>query len=107
MDFGNYYNMLINEFVNTSDFTILNEEEGFFNWPNSSGVYVIWEKKEFQEKELIYIGMTGKFLKNINGILNFNNAKFKSRVNRWTPYRFCENIKGVFNKLCHFILFYH
>lgn len=50
MDFGNYYNMLINEFVNTSDFTILNEEEGFFNWPNSSGVYVIWEKKRISRK---------------------------------------------------------
>jgi hypothetical protein len=82
MQFIEYYNKLKFEFELNSNFTILIENKGKFDWPDKSGVYVIWEKKDTLIKNLIYIGMTGKFLKNMDGELNFNNASFKSRLNR-------------------------
>jgi hypothetical protein len=93
IDFLEYYNLIKLEFESNSNFTILIENKGKFDWPDKSGVYVIWERKDTLIKNLIYIGMTGKFLKNMDGELNFNNASFKSRLNRWTPYRFCEKEK--------------
>ena len=92
MEFNDFYKNLINEFKTTSNFTLLNQsKDGLFHWPNSSGVYVIWEKLDNKKNNLIYIGMTGKFSKNESGEIKFNNASFKSRINRWTPYRFCES----------------
>ena len=101
MEFIDFYDGLIKEFEASSGFTILSEKGGGFNWPASSGVYVIWEKEDLKENNLIYIGMTGKFLKNSNGELKYNNASFKSRISRWTPYRFCENEKDNLMKF-HF-----
>lgn len=72
----------------TSDFICLIGKNESFIWPDSSGVYVVWEI--LNEKQLIYIGMTGKFQNNSEGKLIFNNASFNSRTKRWTPYRFCE-----------------
>ncbi len=100
MEFIDFYNGLIKEFEATSSLTILSEKAGVFIWPASSGVYVIWEKEDLKENNLIYIGMTGKFLKNSNGELIFNNASFKSRTKRWTPYRFCENTSD--NEMKHY-----
>jgi hypothetical protein len=93
MQFIEYYNKLKSEFELNSNFTILIENNGPFDWPDSSGVYVIWEILNENKKKLIYIGMTGKFQKKSNGELVFNKASFNSRVNRWTPYRFCEHEK--------------
>jgi len=93
IQFIEYYNKLKSEFDSNSNFIILTQNEGTFHWPDSSGVYVIWENLNEIEKKLIYIGMTGKFQKKSNGELVFNKSSFKSRANRWTPYRFCEHEK--------------
>jgi hypothetical protein len=93
LEFIEYYNKLKFEFELNSNFTVLIKNTGTFDWPDSSGVYVIWEILNENEKKIIYIGMTGKFQKKSNGELVFNKASFNSRVNRWTPYRFCENEK--------------
>ena len=101
MEFNKYYNNLKSKFEKTSDFICLIGKNESFIWPNSSGVYVIWEPLNKNDKKIIYIGMTGKFQKKSNGELVFNKASFKSRVNRWTPYRFCEHEKDG-NKLHYF-----
>lgn len=90
MGFNEFYNALKSKFEDTSNFSCLIGKNECFNWPHSSGVYVVWEILNENEKQLIYIGMTGKFQKNSEGKLVFNNASFKSRAKRWTPYRFCE-----------------
>ncbi|MBP9847894.1 MAG: hypothetical protein KBC58_00495 [Flavobacterium sp.] len=93
MGFNEFYNNLKSKFEETSDFSCLIGKNESFIWPDSSGVYVIWENIIENQKKLIYIGMTGKFQKNSNDLLIFNNSSFKSRTNRWTPYRFCETTK--------------
>lgn len=90
MEFNKFYNALKSKFEETSNFCCLIGKNESFIWPDSSGVYVVWEILNENEKQLIYIGMTGKFQKNSEGKLVFNNASFKSRAKRWTPYRFCE-----------------
>lgn len=93
MVFYNFYNDLKSEFEKNSEFSCIRADKNQFHWPDSSGVYVIWENTSDIKKKLIYIGMTGKFQKNISGQLTFNNSSFKSRLGRWTPYRFCESDK--------------
>lgn len=93
MEFIEFYISLKKNFEETSNFSCLIGKNQSFIWPDSSGVYVIWKIINQDKKELIYIGMTGKFQKNSKGLLIFNNASFKSRISRWTPYRFCETEK--------------
>lgn len=93
MGFSNFYNNLRSEFEKDSKFTCIKAANNRFHWPESSGVYVIWESPNEKQRKLIYIGMTGKFQKNISGQLIFNNSSFRSRLARWTPYRFCESDK--------------
>lgn len=89
MNFKKYYEEIKNEFVINRQFSIIKGTANPIVWPNSSGVYVIWEKLANGMDKLIYIGMTGKF-SNKNGVVHFNEASFKTRGKRWTPYRFCE-----------------
>lgn len=63
--------------------------KGKIIWPKGTGVYVVW-KIDGKEEAVLYIGMTGKFKRQDDGV-RFNNSDFKSRATRWTPYRFCEN----------------
>lgn len=35
--------------------------------------------------------MTGKFVRNSSGQVNFIESSFQKRASRWTPYRFCES----------------
>lgn len=93
MEYLNYYNSIVKEFQKQNGFTKLESLNSKIIWPNSSGVYTIWKKEVSGTNTLIYIGMTGKYSRNKQGKVNFNNASFKSRVKRWTPYRFCENDK--------------
>lgn len=58
-------------------------------WPKGFGVYVVW-KISSSEDELIYVGMTGKFKKKVDGGYAINSGKFSNRKNRWTPYLFQE-----------------
>jgi len=86
------YQQLKNEFLCKNGFEKIQIEDSKINWPEYSGVYVIWERNHEELTELIYVGMTGKFY-NENGITKFNNGNINKRVLRWTPYRFCENDK--------------
>ena len=63
-------------------------------WPKGFGVYVVWEVSG-EDKELIYVGLTGKFKKTKTGGYAINSGRFSNRKNRWTPYFFQEsNVVG-------------
>lgn len=63
-------------------------------WPKGFGVYVVWEVYG-EDKELIYVGLTGKFKKTKTGGYVINSGRFSNRKNRWTPYFFQEtNVTG-------------
>lgn len=63
------------------------------NWPKKAyGVYTIWQE-EICYDNLIYVGLTGKYSRDKNGLVNLNGGTFASRKTRWTPYKFCEKIE--------------
>ena len=93
MNFTEFYNELRNGFINDDSFVELTGKNQKINWPKGSGVYVVWKNDINDAKNLLYVGMTGKFLRTKNVKIDFNNAQLKSRVNRWTPYRFAESEK--------------
>jgi hypothetical protein len=51
LEFIEYYNKLKFEFELNSNFTVLIKNTGTFDWPDSSGVYVIWEILNENEKK--------------------------------------------------------
>lgn len=87
-DFINYYEALKNDFNRIDKLKSLMGGDKPFDWPAGAGVYVIWK-----EEELLYVGMTGKFKRTIEGI-EFNNASFKMRSTRYTPYYFADSSKN-------------
>lgn len=92
--FEEYYDKIVSEFQTDN---LLVEIEGDndqrINWPKEgSGVYVVWEKSESQNKNILYVGMTGKFKRETNELV-FKNRTFKERTARWTPYRFRDGQK--------------
>ena len=91
MPFIEFYNTKKQEFIDNNLFTSIIGGNEPIQWPKGGGVYTIWKTGSQNNNELIYIGMTGKFSRPIDGILTFNGGSFRSRANRWTPYRFCEN----------------
>lgn len=60
------------------------------NWPNGPGVYAVWKSKGNTNKELLYVGMCGKYYN--NGALNGGNLP--ARLTRWHPY--CFQTLGAF-----------
>lgn len=60
-------------------------------WPKTYGVYTIWKTNSDSSRNLLYIGMTGKFKRNDQGIVELNGGSFTERSRRWTPYRFCQS----------------
>ena len=70
-------------------------ENRFFdekNWPEGSGVYVIWRKVDGGSPQLIYIGKTGTYRRvRLSVAINKEKDKFKKNsLKRWTPYCFLE-----------------
>jgi len=65
-------------------------------WPKGFGVYVVWEINQSNEK-MLYVGMTGKFKKSLQGGYTINGGKFSNRKNRWTPYYFQESLENGFS----------
>lgn len=86
--FENYYEHLIQSFNHQGLLTTVTCQNGRIIWPNASGVYVIWNTGE---NELLYVGLTGKFHRDGNQNLVFNNGTFSHRAQRWTPYRFSQD----------------
>ena len=94
-NFNNYYQDLLLKFKELGTFDEIKPNESNIEWPNKSGVYVIWDNSSI-EGRLVYVGLTGKFIRSKDdSITIFKGATFKSRTNRWTPYRFCENKKDT------------
>ena len=91
MSFINEYESIKKAFEVDHLFTLIIGENKKVEWPNSSGVYVIWRNNTDSIDNLIYVGMTGKFKRTNPGAISFNKALFKNRVSRWTPYRFCDS----------------
>lgn len=92
MCFQEAYNKLKSEFENEGNFTCINKlNKKPIDWPQASGVYVIWHNFSDNGLQLVYVGMTGKYTRNEKREVIFNNSLFQSRSQRWTPYRFCEN----------------
>ena len=90
MSFIQEYNPLKQAFINEGLFTEIKGANKNIPWPESCGVYAVWKKNSEDPKNLIYVGMTGKFSRK-NGQVIFNNASFIKRENRYTPYRFCQS----------------
>ena len=88
------YNSLVEEFKSKLTFTKIDCEKYRIKWPPKSGVYVVWKDNENSFKNLIYVGMTGKFKrdKKTRRVI-FNKGAFNKREYRYTPYRFCESKK--------------
>lgn len=57
-------------------------------WPNVPGVYLVWHRLAPNHRQLLYIGKTGKFLRDGDEVAHFNGGTLKSRLQRWTPYCF-------------------
>jgi hypothetical protein len=57
-------------------------------WPNVPGVYLVWHRLAPNHRQLLYIGKTGKFLRDGDEVVQFNGGTLKSRLQRWTPYCF-------------------
>lgn len=99
MNFLSKYDLLKKNFLDVKLFTRIIGCNNKIVWPESSGVYVIWRKNSDNMDNLIYIGMTGKYSRNKeDNNVGFNDALFKSRQGRSTPYRFCQSKKDKGNK---------
>jgi len=95
MNFNTYYQDLLLNFNQLGIFHEIKPKESNIEWPNKSGVYVIWDDSLI-ESRLLYVGLTGKFVRpRDQSITIFKDATFKSRTKRWTPYRFCESKKDT------------
>ena len=57
-------------------------------WPNVPGVYLVWRRVASNPRQLLYIGKTGKFVRDGNEPVHFNGGTLRSRLQRWTPYCF-------------------
>lgn len=87
-----HYKNLVETFGEMFTSISVNSRESI-GWPEGFGVYVVWEKNRDALMNLKYIGLTGKFNKDLNGELILNQGQFSKRAMRWTPYRFCESPK--------------
>jgi hypothetical protein len=87
--FETKFNEIINLFGNRF-ITVKCANNQKITWPKGFGVYLVWENKPNEAKRLIYIGMTGKFIRS-KGNISANNGRFSSRKVRWTPYYFSED----------------
>jgi len=88
------YNSLVEQFKTKLNFSKIDRIEEKIKWPKKSGVYVVWKDNDNSFKNLIYVGMTGKFKrdKKTRRVI-FNKGAFNKREYRYTPYRFCESKK--------------
>ena len=57
-------------------------------WPNVPGVYLVWHRVDPNPRQLLYIGKTGKFVRDEDATVHFNGGTLRSRLQRWTPYCF-------------------
>lgn len=92
LSFNEFYLNLVSEFECRGAFSEIKYPRNKINWGKGRGVYTIWHKSVAVEN-LLYIGMTGKLKRTSNEKIVYGKGNFKSRAQRWTPYRFCESKK--------------
>lgn len=87
-NFLQYYNSVKSDFEKHNQIISIEPNLERIQWPDAQGVYAIWNKTT---SDLLYIGLAGKFKRNNEGFIEYNQANFRLRRGRWTPYRFCEH----------------
>lgn len=103
MPFELYYQNRVDQFSDDRLFYELQPIRAVIVWPpGACGVYAIWRKESSKKKDLIYIGSQGSFKRNANHEVVFSCASFQALVNRYTPFRFCQDVRRDHAFLYHF-----
>lgn len=63
-------------------------------WPEGSGVYLIWRAPAAGARQLLYIGKAGKYRRLEPEQVELNGGNLAARLGRWTPY--CFQQEGPF-----------
>lgn len=92
------YKSLIEQFKSKFNFSEIGCTKEKIKWPKKSGVYVIWKNDDNSLDNLIYVGMTGKYIRVNEEVVVFTSGTFDKRKVRWIPYRFCESVKDGKNQ---------
>ena len=92
--FNLFFNKLLSEFKTANKLNEMRNQYGRLKWGEGFGVYAVFNQK-IDYSNLLYVGLSGKYIRDIDGSVILNNSSFKKRVNRYTPYRFCESIKDT------------
>jgi len=93
MPFELYYQNRVDQFTANGLFDERHPIHAAIEWPpGACGVYAIWRKESSKKKDLIYIGSQGSFERNEDHVVVFVPAPFQALVNRYTPFRFCQNV---------------
>ena len=90
--FNEFFQKLLSEFRAEKALHEIQSPAGKIKWPPSFGVYTLFNKEVNYEK-LLYVGLTGKYKRQNDGLITISSGAFKQRAYRWTPYRFCESLK--------------
>ena len=103
MPFLHFYDDLVTQFSADHLFHEYHPIDAEIEWPNRAcGVYAIWRKESSGKKDLIYVGSQGSFERNANHEVVFKCAFFQDLVQRYTPFRFCQNVDMDDEYLYHF-----
>jgi len=103
MPFELYYQNRVDQFTADGLFHEYQPIHAVIVWPpGACGVYAIWRKESSGKKDLIYVGSQGSFKRNANHVIVFVPAFFQDLVNRYTPFRFCQNVRRDHAFLYHF-----
>lgn len=91
-DFGQFLFSLLKEIStwHESAIKITYGKKAKIEWPCDYGVYTLW-KGSISSKNLLYVGLTGKYIRDDLGKVSLGGGNFSKRKNRYTPYRFCES----------------
>lgn len=92
--FNLFFNKLLSEFKTTNKLKEIRNPSGKLEWGGGFGVYTVF-KKTIDFNNLLYVGLTGKYIREIDGSITLNSGSFEKRALRWTPYRFCESTKDA------------
>jgi hypothetical protein len=90
--FNKFFKNLEKEFNDLNSLKEIRNSDHKIHWGEGYGVYTLWNK-EIDFKNLIYVGLTGKYTRDIDGKVKLNPQTFSKRKYRYTPYRFCESTK--------------
>lgn len=90
--FNDFFLEIKKEFKDAGKLNEIVRPRSKINWGSGFGVYTIFHQT-IDYDGLVYVGLTGKYTRDKNGIVSLTDGNFKKRSVRYTPYRFCESIK--------------